>query len=195
MTKGNLRNCIIALAIGLAAVGCEEQGGDTWKWVKNPDNITAREDKEEKLKQKKENNLWGYVDQNDEWVFEPKFNSVSDFSYGVAEVDLLGYKAYINIEGKMIVQPNFSMTMRSFGGPMTITGINGYECSEGKIEKINGFSEGYAAVLSGTKWGYIGKNGYFAISPQFEKAGNFVNGTARVTYQDKEGYITLKNFD
>ena len=63
------------------------------------------------------------------------------------------------------------------------------------IDNINSFSEGYAAVLQGTKWGYIGKKGFFVIEPQFDKAENFINGKARVTYQGKEGYITLRKFD
>ena len=198
MAKTNLKNSVIAMAIVLAVVSCGDEGGDTWKWVVDAENITAREDKEETLKQKKENDLWGYVNQNDEWVFEPKFNGTTEFKYGVAEVNLLGHKTYVNTKGEMIVSPNFSMTSPSLGrgAPMTITGINGYTCLSGAdIEEIKGFSEGYAAVLSGGKWGYIGKHGTFVISPQFDKADNFINGKARVTYQGKVGYITLRNFE
>ena len=208
MIKVTFKNRVIALVIGLVVTSCgggnnkqnetknpTEPGGSTWKWVTDPNSITAREDKEVNLKQKKENDHWGYVNQNDEWVFEPKFTHTNEFSYGVAEVDLLGYKAYINSEGLMIAQPRFSATSQNLGGTMKITGIDGYSCKDGKIKEINGFSEGFAAVLSDTKWGYIGKHGTFVILPQFDKAGNFSNGKARVTYQGKDGYITLRNFD
>ena len=50
------------------------------------------------------------------------------------------------------------------------------------------FSDGFAAVRMGTKWGYINADGKVTVGPRFASAGSFVNGIARASVDGKEFY-------
>lgn len=60
------------------------------------------------------------------------------------------------------------------------------------------YSEGFAAVLTGTRaddtgaWGYIDKQGRMAIAPGYSEAKPFQNGLAAVSQGDLWGYIDTK---
>jgi len=51
------------------------------------------------------------------------------------------------------------------------------------------FSEGFAAVQVGRKWGFIDTTGQTVIKPQFNSAGEFRGGLASVTTDNGKGYI------
>jgi hypothetical protein len=73
----------------------------------------------------------------------------------------------------------------------------GYINPQGKVvipfgyDDARPFSEGRAAVLSGSKWGFIDTNGRWVASPQFESVNDFHDGMARVQMVNKGlyGYI------
>jgi antitoxin component YwqK of YwqJK toxin-antitoxin module len=54
------------------------------------------------------------------------------------------------------------------------------------------FSDGYAAVRIGGKWGYINEQGRVAITPQYEKARTFRGGMAGVSSDGKTFYAIDK---
>jgi hypothetical protein len=82
----------------------------------------------------------------------------------------------------------------------------GYINPQGKVvipfgyDDARPFSEGRAAVLSGSKWGFIDTNGRWVASPQFESVNDFHDGMARVQmvnkglygYIDKAGNLTVR---
>lgn len=58
---------------------------------------------------------------------------------------------------------------------------------------VNGsFSEGFAPVQIGRKWGYIDKTFTSVIAPQYDKAGAFSEGIAPASISDKEMMIDAK---
>ena len=48
---------------------------------------------------------------------------------------------------------------------------------EPQFDGADGFSEGLAVVMVGSKWGYINKLGKIVIEPQFEGSGKFSQGS------------------
>ena len=105
----------------------------------------------------------GYINKEGKFIINPIFDSVSDFSEGLAAVEVDDKYGYINSNGEYIVNPQFSGA--------------GY------------FSEGLARVLSGDKCGYIDKTGKFVINPQFDDALDFSENLACVKVNDKYGVI------
>ncbi len=57
------------------------------------------------------------------------------------------------------------------------------------FEYAEPFSEGFAAVDMGGKWGYIDKTGKLVIKHQFDRAAEFSEGRARVIVGRTRGYI------
>jgi hypothetical protein len=185
---------IYAIVFICAALGysCEQNANSEWKWVEGPASGKAKTDNSEKLIPKEEDGKWGYVNQAGEWVVPPQFSVAEEFSFGVGKAILVyPYPVFFDVHGIEIIKTSFKIS-GMFGGNMTITGVNGYECNGIKLEDIGNFSEGYLAARSGGKWGYLRRTGSWAVKPQFEKAGDFRNGVAKVKLGDKEGYIVLK---
>ena len=58
-----------------------------------------------------------------------------------------------------------------------------------RYQAIDSFSEGYAAVMENSKWGYIDIKGRVVIKPQFDYCYEFSENLAAVQIEDKWGYI------
>ena len=91
------------------------------------------------------------------------YNDISDFSDGLAVVELNDKCGYIDKTGREVI-------------PL-------------KYDWANDFSEGLADVQLNGKWGYIDKTGREAIPFKYDFAYNFSEGLARVQLNDKYGYI------
>lgn len=97
-------------------------------------------------------------------VTEMKYDSVEDFSEGLAAVSLGGKWGFINTAGEEVIPCQYNYT-------------NGLTPC---------FSEGLASVQLGDKLGYIDKTGREIISGQFDDAPSFMEGVAVVGLA--EGY-------
>ena len=54
------------------------------------------------------------------------------------------------------------------------------------------FSEGFAAVKVGNKWGFMNRNGEYSIPPKFDEVGFFSEGLAAVKVGIKWGFVDGK---
>lgn len=54
------------------------------------------------------------------------------------------------------------------------------------------FSEGFAAIKVGTKWGFMNRKGEYPIQPQFDEVGFFSEGLATVKVGAKWGFVDGK---
>ena len=109
---------------------------------------------------------WGYMNECEEIVIEPIFDTAHEFRDGVAAVNLSGVWQYIDLSGRQIINCSWAT-------------------------KIKHFSNNLAAVEVGGKWGYINKKGDMVIEPQYDMASNMRKNsdTALVKIGDRYGYI------
>jgi hypothetical protein len=103
----------------------------------------------------------GFIDRTGKAAF--RFDSVRDFSEGVAAVDKGGKWGFIETNGNFRIQPQFEMA--------------------------RSFSEGLAAARYEGKWGYVDRTGQWVIRPSFSNADDFSDGVALADsgYIDKAG--------
>ncbi|ECC1273812.1 WG repeat-containing protein, partial [Campylobacter coli] len=53
------------------------------------------------------NGRWGFIDRSGKFVIKPKFDSIWDFSEGLAKVKLNGKYGFIDKSGKIVIEPKF----------------------------------------------------------------------------------------
>lgn len=86
-------------------------------------------------------------------ITDQKFENADVFnSSGYAAVELGGRWGFVDLEGNVVIEPQF--------------------------EEAKSFSNGLAAVKKENQWGYIDESGSVVIPAQFENAGDFNNGGA-----------------
>jgi len=112
---------------------------------------------------KRENALFGLMDDRGRFVTICKFNKIFDFNEGFAIAELNKKYGFID----------------KGGNPLT----------DFVYTKARGFSEGLAAVRGKRIWGYIDLQGNIKIPFQFTNCGNFKNGLAWAQIKAKYGYI------
>lgn len=95
------------------------------------------------------------------------YDSVGDFSEGLAAVKRNGKWGYIDEAGRQIVSCIY--------------------------DSARNFSEGVAAVEQGGKWGYIDKTGATAVPMEYDAVDSFSEGLAAVRRNWKYGYIDRSN--
>ena len=164
-----------------------------------------------------DNSLWGYIDENSDWVVEPKYNNwidslvhsyndagfASQFNNGRAVIQdsSTGYFGVIDTKGNWIVEQGF-LSIKEFQNGLAVAQdastsnwgfINeDYQwVLEPRFKNLRSFQEGLAAACDANtgKWGFIDHNGNWIIEPIFRNARSFVSGYAPV--QDNEKYIKL----
>ena len=121
---------------------------------------------------------WCYIDSGGAVVIRTNYETVGDFSEGLAWVEekihfLFFVKSdtygYIDRSGTLVIPAKF--------------------------EKAGNFSEGLANVTLGGKRGYVNRRGELVIAPRFDAAGSFSTGLAAVRVDDRWGFIdTLGSF-
>lgn len=146
------------------------------------------------------NELYGYKNEKDKFVIEPKYKIASDFNDNKAIVKLEDRWIIINKKGKEVETYNIEESKGYKDGlaPILINGKFGFVDKEGnlvieaKYEKIKPFSEKLAAVKKeDNTWVYIDNTGVEKISGNFEEALSFENGLATVTIDGKKVQIDM----
>ena len=159
-----------------------------------------------------EDDKWGYVKADTQYMIYPKFSSASRFSNGVAAVSVNGTYGYIGEDGEYTIAPQYDMAL-DFSEDDKLAAIKadgkwGYIDSEGsaviepRFEKAFTFKDGRAVVKLYGDYGVIDKSGNFVIEPvfseyfEFEKDGNAtVKVGSRYGYIDSEGkYLIMPHF-
>lgn len=105
-----------------------------------------------KLKSKEgDNNLWGYVDENDNWVIEPQFDNAWDFSEDGIGLILKNYMfGYIKPNGEYLFEPSFPDASKFFFGHAIVKVLDDPDDDE--------YGPG--------KYGVIDTEGKWVINPQ-----------------------------
>lgn len=167
-------------------------------------------------KMEKQSERWGFIDKSGKAVIPFKYDSVRDFSEGLALVGMGNDHdpssapekwGAIDKSGKPVVPMKYerlggfhegrSAFLRK--GKWGYIDKSGKEIVPAKYDEVYDFSEGLAAVNIGRKaggqnenagkWGYIDKSGKVIVPVQYEDVGSFHQGLAPVKLGGKWGYI------
>jgi hypothetical protein len=152
------------------------------------------------------NGKYGFINRRGVSVIKPMFDNAQQFSEGLALVTLKGKKIFIDLTGKVVLEPKDFEPINGFTDGLARGNITtsspykkGYINKAGKLafDIPNSwgaclFSEGLACVET-KKWGFINTSGQFVITPQFDEAAPFSEGFASVTFWDKSKTSRHKN--
>lgn len=113
---------------------------------------------------------WGAVNKDFCWVIEPQFDSLAPFFDGLALIqvgnNIIDAKfGHVDYDGRVVIKPQYIITLTS------------------------SFSEGFAKVFVGDKWGFIDKSGKISILPVFDSVSDFSEGLAVVKKNGRYGFI------
>jgi len=112
----------------------------------------------------KENNKYGYKDENGNVIILPQLDNAGGFQHGLANVSMSNKIALIDQTGRIVI-------------PF------------GTYDIINSFREGMARVSKSKKFGFINTTGKEKIPCLYDEADFFRNGLSSVRKFDKEGII------
>jgi hypothetical protein len=151
---------------------------------------------------------WGYINEKGKLVIPFQFDFAKQFSEGLALVETTGKKAFINKNGKVILQKDGLYPMGPFSEGLAVATNDGSkfgfinrrgdfiiapQFNASISEGVGEFSEGLAAIQGENhKTGFIDKRGTFVIEPQFDEAGKFSEGLALVKQNEKYGFINRR---
>lgn len=172
-------------------------------------NLTPKYDKDKKL--------YGYVDENKNWVIEAKYKKAEEFSNGYAEV-MLSSKNYtfIDSKGTQITNEVFysaeafttnglALVQKNEDGNYGFIDNNGILVIDYKYNEAESFSKNGLALVkedADGKYGYINEKGEYNIQAVYDEAQSFtaegyagamLNGTVGVI--DKDGKFLFETSD
>ncbi len=154
-----------------------------------------------------ENDKCGYINPSGKLVIPTRFDEPGEFSEGLACVRIGSRWGFIDKQGRTVIKPTFTRALNFKEGLALvqqhgkvwsyITHIGSIKIqpypSEANDAPIAPFSERFARILIGNKWGYIDRKGRIIIKAQFDSASDFSGGLAQVTMRvgkdHLEGYI------
>lgn len=153
----------------------------------------------------KETDKVGYVNKYGEWVIKPEFGDLSrQFHEGLASVQIDGLFGFIDTNGNIVVEPQYSDAYSFSEGYAVIDrdGLWGYIDKTGKVvvepiyRRADNFHEGLACVVDNesNRSGFIDTDGNVVIDFQYKEAGSFHEGLAYVKDEESKlyGYIDTK---
>jgi phosphate transport system substrate-binding protein len=109
------------------------------------------------------NGLWGYIDTNGKYVFEPQFDYAESFYYHKYPTVRVGnYYGAVNSDGEYAVLP--------------------------WLESIGDFWYGYAAAKHDGLWGIIDEEGFWAVDPIYAVIGDY-NAVCAVVSMDEKASL------
>lgn len=137
-----------------------------------------------------ENNLWGFIDSEGEYVIKPRFHSVGRFSSGLAPVRENAHYGYINTSGKFIISPkyDFALPFMNDIAKIYIQGKPFFIDKNGKILFSHDFIEFHHfehrnitfALAKNNRYAVVNKSGKIIIEPVFNSVSRFNDGLAIV---------------
>jgi hypothetical protein len=149
------------------------------------------------------NGKWGYQNVEDWQVVIPlKYDYASDFSEGLAAVELNGKWGAIDKTDKVVIPLMYEYVGYFSEGLAVVQlgGKRGHIDKTGKVVipieyiRVSNFSEGLAAVTREAfewKYVYIDKTGQTVFATKYEWVREFSDGFAMVKFNEKYGYIAL----
>jgi hypothetical protein len=151
---------------------------------------------------------WSFIDKTGATVLGP-FRSAGNFSEGLAYVDWVDGRGFIDKNGDRVIELPEGLTcetwpeegfseglamVKSQEGEVVLYGFidtSGDQVIEPRFYWAGAFSEGLAAaaiqVGGEVKWGYIDKSGGWVIEPQFYSVSPFSEGLAVVMRLENDG--------
>jgi hypothetical protein len=123
---------------------------------------------------------YGFLNTKGDTVIYPKFEKAGDFSDGICMASADGYKyGYIDTKGEWVVKPDYEI-----GVSLKINGEYDFSDKE--------FSDGYAAVEKGDKYGLIDKTGKMVLDAKYDWLGKYSEGLIPAKKDTLYGFINLK---
>ena len=154
--------------------------------------------------------IWGYINENAEWVIPPQFKSTREFTAdGIARVTEYetGKEGYITRDGRWISDERYyagknfyggyTLVQREENGPAAYINSNGQNITGFDYDFMyssSGFSEGVAKVkpYDGDRYYLINEKGEKLFDRDFSYCGTFLNGLCLVgNDKSKYGYIDI----
>jgi len=120
----------------------------------------------------------GYIDRSGAVVIPPQFDDEGEFSQGLARVVIGGRTGFHRPEGPAGPQPAVrrgpevlrGAGARETGRPVEVHRSRRQGVIDVRYDEYTDFTEGFALVKSGGKYGFIDKSGKLAIQAQFDNA-------------------------
>lgn len=126
----------------------------------------------------------GFAKKGDKWCFlNENLQEMTSYEYDEIIVDS---KQMAFLNDRLFVWKS---------GKLMMIGVDGTEIFNDKLEDARPFGQinGYAAVKTNGKWGFINKEGKVVIPPEYEDAASFTKGLAAVKKDGKWGFIDKNN--
>lgn len=149
----------------------------------------------------RENDLFGFINRNGEYVIKPQFTSAESFSGNLAAAIQDKKWGFIDNSGKWVIQPEYDK-VKDFNSGYALVLKNdtwNYIDRSNKIlntpvqEKYYDFNEdGVAFFRIEKKIGLLGTDGKLIMEPTYDVIKSFVDGYARVANGDNWGMIDKK---
>lgn len=120
----------------------------------------------------------GYIDKTGKVVIPAEYDTIGEFSEGLADAEKDGKWGFIDKTGKAVIP--FQYSWAEYLWP---------DGSSSTFRPFGEFHEGLATVLKDGKFGYIDKTGKEVIPRQYQTAMSFSEGLAAVEKDGKWGFI------
>ena len=123
------------------------------------------------------NNKVGFIDEQGNWIIEPKYEAAKNFENGLSKVKKNGLWGLINTNGEIIADCIYKKIGKITKYPIEILksdlwGFINHDGSilvEPKYSDTRTFKENYCAVKAKNKWGLIDIQGKEVITPKYLK--------------------------
>jgi len=148
---------------------------------------------------RKENGLYGYIDQRGEWVIPPQWEEAWPFSDGLARVEKDQHTYYIDTDGNIAFESAWDDSTHFLNGlaPMCKDGKWGYMDRQGHAVIVPQWDETWASpsapdikiVSSNGKYGFIDSQGNVLCEPVYADCREAGEGFFRVQMGSKWGFV------
>jgi WG containing repeat/HEAT repeats len=153
------------------------------------------------------NRKYGYLDRTGRLLIPGEFDMALSFSDGMAVVQIGDFSrrarhGYIDAVGKRVIPLKLTAASdfqnglaivrrrgRKWRETTLVINPSGQVISAVPYRRVQPFSEGLAAALTGDLYGFIDIKGCWVIEPQFDTVGPFTNGLAGVERGDWYGLV------